>query len=180
MVSVKLRGRMTIDQRILIDPWGAILGKGEKFEAREGMHRASNETRIVFDAWCACKPDGRLPRRSDLNLERLGALAASTMVLDVLSDPNDYRYCIVGAHQVEARVEDPTGKTVRGIYSGEVLGFCLESYDRAAASQWGLVDFSVEASANPRFLELETLFLPLSTDGETVNEILVYGHFVER
>jgi hypothetical protein len=171
---------MTIDQRILIDPWGAILGKGEKFGAREGMHRASNESRIVFDAWCAAKPDDRLPRRSDVHPERLGTLAPSTMILDVLENPRDYRYRIVGALQVEARADDPTGKTVRGIYSGEVLRFCLESYDRAAASEWGLIDFSVEASANPRFLELETLFLPLADDGVTVNEILVYGHFIER
>ena len=171
---------MTIDQRILIDPWGAILGKGEKFVAHEGMHRASNETRVVFDAWCACKTDNLLPRRSDVHPHRLGALAASTMILDVLSDPRDYRYRIVGARQFEARVEDPTGRTVRGIYSGEVLRFCLESYDSAAASDWGVIDFSVEASANPHFLELETLFLPLSADGVTVNEILVYGHFVER
>ena len=171
---------MTIDQRILIDPWGAILGKGDKFVAHLGMHRASNDTRVVFDAWCACKAEDRLPRRSDVHPERLGALAASTMILDVLEGPRDYRYRIVGARQVEARVEDPTGKTVRGIYSGEVLRFCLESYDRAAESEWGLIDFSVEASANPRFLELETLFLPLSEDGRTVNEILVYGHFIER
>jgi hypothetical protein len=171
---------MTIDQRILIDPWGAILGKGEKFGAREGMHRASNESRIVFDAWCAAKPDDRMPRRIDVHPERLGALAPSTMILDVLENPRDYRYRIVGPRQVEARADDPTGKTVRGIYSGEVLRFCLESYDRAAASEWGLIDFSVEASANPRYLELETLFLPLSEDGVTVNEILVYGHFIER
>jgi hypothetical protein len=171
---------MTVDQRILIDPWGAILGKGEKFEAREGMHRASNQTRMVFDAWCACKVDGGLPRRSDLHPERLGPLAPSTMVLEALQDPNDYRYNSVGARQVEARADDPTGKTVRGIYSGEVLRFCLESYERAAAAEWGLIDFSVEASANPRFLELETLFLPLAADGRTVNEILVYGHFIER
>jgi hypothetical protein len=171
---------MTIDQRILIDPWGAILGKGEKFAAREGMHRASNATRVVFDAWCAAKPDDRLPRRSEVHPERLGWFAPSTMILDVLDAPRDYRYRIVGARQVEARADDPTGKTVRGIYSGEVLRFCLESYDNAAASEWGLIDFSVEASANPRFLELETLFLPLSEDAVRVTEILVYGHFVER
>jgi hypothetical protein len=171
---------MTIDQRILIDPWGAILGKGEKFGAREGMHRASNDTRVVFDAWCAAKPDGRLPRRSEVHPERLGMLAASTMILDALENPRDYRYRIVGARQIEARADDPTGKTVRGIYSGEVLRFCLESYDRAAASEWGLIDFSVEASANPRFLEFETLFLPLSENGARVSEILVYGHFIER
>jgi hypothetical protein len=171
---------MTIDRRILIDPWGAILGKGEKFAAREGMHRACNETRVVFDAWCAARPSDRLPRRSEVHPERLGWLAASTMILDVLDDPRDYRYRIVGARQVEARADDPTGKTVRGIYSGEVLRFCLESYDRAAASDWGLIDFSIEASANPHFLELETLFLPLSEDGATVSQILVYGHFIER
>jgi hypothetical protein len=171
---------MTVDQRILIDPWGAILGKGEKFVAHLGMHRANNETRRVFDVWCDRKQGDRLPRRADVHPGHLGALAASTMIVEVLAAVHDYRYHIVGERQVEARVDDPTGKTVRGIYSGEVLRFCLESYDRAAASAWGLIDFSVEASANPRFLELETLFLPLSADGVSVNEILVYGHFVER
>src|SRR3982750_2624310 len=86
-VCDRLRGGMTIDQRILIDPWGAILGKGEKFAAREGMHRANNETRVVFDAWCAAKPADRLPRRSDVHPERLGALADRTMLLDVLNNP---------------------------------------------------------------------------------------------
>jgi len=171
---------MTVDQRILIDPWGAILGRGEKFAAREGMHRANNETRRVFDTWCGFKQGGHPPRRTDVHPEALGELAASTMIVEMLRDAHDYRYRIVGERQIEARADDPTGKTVRGIYSGDVLRFCLESYDRAAASAWGLIDFSVEASANPHFLELETLFLPLSPDGKTVTEILVYGHFVER
>jgi hypothetical protein len=173
---------MTVDRRVLIDPWGAILGAGEKFSARDGMHRASNETRLVFDAWSAAKQGDRLPRLPDIHPGPIGVLAESTMVLDVLRDGSmrDYHYRLVGLRQVEARVEDPTGKTVRGIYSGEVLRFCLESYDRAVASAWGLIDFSVEASANPRFLELETLFLPLSAGGSAVTAVLVYGHFVER
>jgi hypothetical protein len=171
---------MTVDRRVLIDPWGAILGAGEKSSARDGMHRASNETRRVFDVWSAAKQGDRLPRLSEVHPGPIGPLAESTMVLDVLAASHDYRYRLVGRRQVEARVEDPTGKTVRGIYSGDVLRFCLESYDRAAASPWGLIDFSVEASANPHFLELETLFLPLAADGRTVNEILVYGHFIER
>jgi hypothetical protein len=171
---------MTVDRRVLIDPFGAILGEGEKFSARDGMHRASNETRHIFDLWCKLKRGDRLPSRPDIHPEPLGALAESTMIVEVLSETHDYRYRLVGARQVEARVRDPSGRTVRGIYAGDVLRFCLESYDRAAASPWGLIDFSVEASANPRFLELETLFLPLSADGRTVSEILVYGHFVEH
>jgi len=173
---------MTVDRRVLIDPWGAILGAGEKFSARDGMHRASNETRFVFETWVAAKSGDRLPRLSDIYPEPLGKLAESTMVLDVIGaeGARDYRYRLVGPRQVEARVEDPTGRTVRGIYSGEVLRFCIESYDRACSSAWGLIDFSVEASANPHFLELETLFLPLSMNGWSATEILVYGHFVER
>jgi hypothetical protein len=171
---------MTVDRRVLIDGWGAILGAGERLSARDGMHRASNQTRRVFDAWSEARQSDRLPRLSDVYPDPIGALAESTMVLDVLNDPRDYRYRIVGQRQAEARVEDPSGRTVRGIYSGDVLRFCLESYDQAAASPWGLIDFSVEASANQHFLELETLFLPLSADGVTVSEILVYGHFIER
>jgi hypothetical protein len=173
---------MQAERRILIDPRGAILGAGQKVVAIEGLQRASNETRRVFDAWYRCRQGGRFPKLSDVYPGELGDLLASIVVVDVLADAQDYRYRNVGALEIETRLEDPTGRTVREVNAGnpEVLCFCLENYDLAAGSPCGVIDFSVEASVNPRYLELETLLLPLSEDGVRVTQILVYSHYVEH
>jgi hypothetical protein len=171
---------MNIDRRVLIDPHGAVLSAGSKISTVKGFERASNETRRVFESWCNWKPIGRLPRLNEIYPNRLGDVLPSVMVVDVLEAEQDYRYRIVGALEAETRACDPTGLTVRQLYGSkpEVMEFALESYDLATASPWGIIDFSIEASANPRYLELDTMFLPLSEDGARVTEILVYSHFV--
>jgi hypothetical protein len=171
---------MIIDRRILIDPHGAVLIAGRKVTTVKGLEQAGNESRRVFEHWCRWKPTGRLPRLDEIYPHRLGDAVPSVMVMDVLEDEQDYRYRIVGALEAETRCGDPTGLTVRRIYGSkpDVMDFCLESYDLAAASPWGIIDFSIEASVNPRYLELDTMFLPLSEDGARVTQILVHSHFV--
>ena len=171
---------MTIERRIVIDPRGAILGTGPKVASVRGMHRASNESRKVFEAWCRHKLDGRLPRLADLYPVALRDLLPGILVVDVLEAEQDYRYRIVGALEVETRMSDPTGRPVREVYEYHPasLDFCLENYELAVASAWGVIDFSVEASTNPRYLEVETLLLPLSEDGARVTQVLVYSHYV--
>src|SRR5262245_14753179 len=158
---------MTFDRRFLIDPHGAVLSAGRKVSTVKGLERASNDTQRVFESWCRWKPTGRLPRLNEIYPHRLGDAIPSVMVMDVLEDEQDYRYRIVGALEAETRNGDPTGLTVRQLYGSkpDVMEFCLESYDLATASPWGIIDFSIEASANPRYLELDTMFLPLSEDG---------------
>jgi len=171
---------MTIDRRILIDPRGAILSAGRKVSTVKGLEQVSNQTQRVFENWCHWKPTGRLPRLDEIYPNRLGDVIPSVMVVDVLEAEQDYRYRIVGALEAETRCSDPTGLTVRQLYGSkpDVLDFCLDSYDLTMASPWGIIDFSIEASANPRYLELETMFLPLSEDGARVTQILVYSRFV--
>ncbi len=173
---------MSVERRILIDPKGAILATGPKVATVRGLQNASNATRRVFESWCRHKRDGRLPRLAEVYPGDLGDLVPSLLVVDVLEAEQDYRYRIVGALEIETRMADPTGKTVREIYAHhpESMNFCLENYELAVGSAWGLIDFSVEASANPRYLELETLLLPLSEDGRRVTEVLVYSHYIEH
>jgi hypothetical protein len=171
---------MTIDRRILIDPQGAILSAGPKISTVKGLEQVSNETQRVFESWCRWKPTGRLPRLGEIYPNRLGDVIPSVLVVDVQDSGQDYRYRHIGALEAETRFCDPTGLTVRQLYGSrpEVMEFALESYDLATASPWGIIDFSIEASANPRYLELETMFLPLSEDGAQVTQILVYSNFV--
>jgi hypothetical protein len=168
------------ERKVLVYGLGARVGRGDKVPAIEGLARASNESRHVFESWYAARRGDRLPRLSDVFPGTLGPLLASILVVDVLPRRHDYRYRFVGETEAAARVDDPTGRTVREVDGDapEVLAFCLENYDLAVASPTGILDFSLEASVNPKFLEIETLLLPLSEDGRRVTQVIVYSHYV--
>lgn len=172
-------GHRKSERRVVPSPDGSLLGPGEKLDARDGLPHASFETRRVFDSWRSIKAGDSLPRFSDWKPIGLADLLPSIIIIDVLRGGEDFRYRTVGAREVEARRHDPTGKSVRETYQGEVLDFVLENYRLACKSHWGILDRSIDISANPRFVELETLFLPMADNGRDATHVLVYSHYRE-
>ena len=164
-------------KRVLPAADGSLLGPGERVPTLDGLARASYETQRVFDSWRAIKIGNRLPRLADWKPIGIADLVPAIHLMDVIEGGTNYRYRDVGARQLEARQYDPTGKTVRDIHAGEVQAFVLESYALACKSPWGIIDRSIDISPNPRFIELETLFLPFAEDGVTATQVLVYSHY---
>lgn len=171
---------MKMSRRLLPAADGSLMAESEKLAAIETLGRLSNESRAVYEVWLQAQSGGKLPRYDDLHLKPILALMPSVLVVDVLSDPRDYRYRQVGWREVEARTTDPTGLTVRQVYEGEGLDFVLENYDLAVDSRESFVDFSIDITASQRFIETETLFLPLSLDGAAVTQVMVYSHYLDR
>ncbi len=168
--------------RTIAGPGGTLLGPGDKIPGDVAMARASNAARRVFEAWYALRrPDGGAP--SLAAWDACGAvpnLQSSLLVTEILHAEHDYRYLRLGSHAIAMRGNDPTGRTVRDIYTGDALDFVLDNYDLAVANPFGIVDFSVDVAADDRHVELETLLLPLSDDGDRPSHVLVYGHFIAK
>ncbi len=167
-------------RRLLPASDGSLMAETEKSAAIETLGRLSNESRAVYEVWLLAKVIGKLPRYDDLHLKPILPLMPSILVVDVLPETSDYRYRQVGWREVEARTTDPTGKTVRECYQGEGLDFVLDNYDHAVRSREAFVDFSIDITASQRYIETETLFLPLSLDGKAVTQVMVYSHFLDR
>ena len=119
-------------QRLLPAADGSLMAESEKRAAIETLGRLCNESRAVYEVWLQARSIGRLPSYDDLHLKSVLALIPNIVVVDVLQESADYRYRQVGWREIEARKADPTGKTVREWYSGEILSFVLENYDMAA------------------------------------------------
>lgn len=170
---------MKIGRRTLIGSDGSLLGIGDKVGALEGLGRVSNETRRVFDLWLHTgRPDG-LPPLADFKLDEIADLLPSMLVVEVLEASHDYRYCQVGAREIEVRGSNPLYRTVRQCYDGEILAFVLENYDRVVATGDALLDLSVDINRDRRFIATEVLFLPFSAVGVAVTEIAVYSHYLD-
>ena len=173
--------RVTKRGRTIIGPDGSMLGAGDKVPCELAMQRACNESRQVYEAWYKLRrPDG-LPSLADWDAaDAVPDLRDSILVTEVLSASNDYRYLRMGKRAAEVRGYDSTGRTVRDCYEGEGLDFVLENYDLAIGNPCGIIDFSIEVVSDHRFIELETLLLPLADDGKTPSHVLVYGHYLGR
>lgn len=168
---------MTSDRRTLTGRDGSLLGVGDKLTVMEGLGRVTNETRSVYDLWSRARAARQFPRLADLPLHELGQLQDSMAVIDVVPGQHDYRYRTCGPLEITVRGGDPCGRTVRECYSGDILAFVLDSYDRVLKARDGVIDFSVDIDRNQRYVATEVIFLPLSEDDSTIDSILAYIHY---
>jgi hypothetical protein len=167
-----------ISRRTLIGTDGSLLGIGDKLSVVEGLGRASNETRRVFDLWQQAGQEAGLPRLADFPFEVIADLEPSMLIVEVLGATHDYRYRRCGARERDVRGGDPTGRTVRQCHEGEILEFVLDNYDRVVMAGDGLLDLSIDINSDKRFFATEVLFLPFSEVGVAVTDILVYSHYI--
>ena len=128
--------------------------------------------------WLAKRGARRMPSRPDIDPTEIPKLLGNVMLVDVYHDPLRFRYRLVGQTIVDATGENRTGK-------------CFDSVDFFAANPTVRAQYeAVVRTGEPvhslePFYRLDTrmeyaverLLLPLSSDGVTVDMILVYFHF---
>ena len=117
-----------------------------------------------------------MPARADLDpLEMPKGLLPGLCLVDVVADERRYVYRLVGTADVEVRGFDPTGKSVIEGFFGPSVDNVLASYDRVVLSRVPHIDPQHFEATNGRYVTEETIFLPLSDDGETVYIVLVFS-----
>ena len=117
-----------------------------------------------------------MPARPDIDAVEMVRHLPGLMIIDVVADERRYVYRLVGTREVEARGRDPTGKPVGETFHGSSRENVLRNYDQVCRERAALFDdysFSLPAG---RLIDEQVIFLPLSADGEAVNQILVYTH----
>jgi len=128
----------------------------------------------VYHYWDGKRGERRMPSRADIDPIDLKPFLPSIMLVDVVPDERLYVYRLVGTREVRLRGCDPTGGTVAAHYFGSSAREAMRNYDRVVSSGQPWLDAGACLSADQRFLDLEALFLPLSSDGAEVDKILVY------
>ena len=130
--------------------------------------------RALYEYW-ASKRHGRLmPSRADLDPLDIPRLLPGICLVDVVPDERRYVYRLIGTNEARVRGRDPTGLSVMEAYFGTSLQSVLVNYDAVTRSCAPHLDREPSLTKDDRFIQHETIFLPLSDDGATVNMILVY------
>lgn len=141
------------------------------------------DTITMYKYWQSKCGDRTMPARSDIDpVEMPRRLLPGICIVDVVADERRYVYRLVGTGDVEVRGNDPTGKSVLEGFFGSSAEDALNCYDRVVKSRAPFLDAAPFTAPSGKYVNEETLFLPLSNDGVTVNKILVcsYSRDVRR
>ena len=134
----------------------------------------------LLQIWRDARGDKDLPTRSDVDPIVIGpALLPYVLLIDVeYLAKRRYRWRLIGTHIVTALERDSTGKYWDDIYTPDTLAALSIRADwvvqhrtpvRAAGhTTSGEFNTNIETLS-----KVESLYLPLSQDGETINVILV-------
>ena len=129
----------------------------------------------AFDYWL-CQSTGRpLPRRADIDPVDIPKLLPILMIVEV-PPSGRYRYRLIGTENADAFGMNATGRYLDEVLPGpEYKTHVLALYDECVRSRRALYSECLFTSPQYRAPErhIKVLFLPLSDDGERVNQVLV-------
>lgn len=135
------------------------------------------DTITMYKYWQEKCGDRTMPARSDIDpVEMPKRLLPGICIVDVVADERRYVYRLVGTGDAEVRGNDPTGKSVLEGFFGPSAEDALSCYDKVVMSRAPFLDAAPFTAPSGKYVNEETLFLPLSDDGMTVNKILVFSY----
>ncbi|MBI2254037.1 MAG: PAS domain-containing protein [Proteobacteria bacterium] len=128
-----------------------------------------------FYAYWDEKRGGRkMPSRTDLDPIEMKRWLPGIIIVDVLENPRRLVYRLVGSRSVALRQADVTGKTIAEGYHGTSLDDVMENYRLVIDEHQIVYDAEQTPSGSGLLKDTETLLLPLSTDGEKVDKVIIY------
>jgi hypothetical protein len=134
----------------------------------------------AFEYWVLQSIDGPLPRRRDIDPVDIPKLLPILMLVEVLP-PGRYRYRLIGTENADAFGMNATGRYLDEVLPGpEYKTHVLALYDECVRLHRALFSECLFISPQHRGPErhIKVLFMPLSDDGERVNQILVAQVFL--
>jgi hypothetical protein len=130
--------------------------------------------RAIYRYWDS-KRNGRLmPRRADLDPLDIPRFLPGICLVDVVPDARRYVYRLIGTNEAAMRGRDPTGLPVGEGFFGTSKDSVFLNYDGVTRTRAPRLDRDPSITSDHRFIQHESIFLPLSEDGERVTMILVF------
>ena len=140
----------------------------------------SPEQRDFFAYWRK-QAGGRIaPRRQDLDVLDVPTLMPHVVIFDVLRDPLDFRYRLVGTAVREMSTREYTGMKMSEI-DGRGPGSNIWSIlDTVRVSQKPAYHSIPYVGPKKDFLQLNDLFLPMVDDNMETDMITLVSHFLPK
>lgn len=140
----------------------------------ELLKRATGGVAQVFRYWDRKRGSRAMPSSDDIDFLELRPWLPGIMLVEVTQgSPRDLIYRVVGERAVRQRGYDPSGMSLRQAVQSDSTEDALETYGTVVERRLPLYCWDEPRPAAGHVSN--TLALPLSRDGKSVDRVLVYG-----
>jgi hypothetical protein len=134
----------------------------------------------AFAYWLSKRPGRGIPLRRDIDPLEIPQLLKHLVILDVLREPLDFRYRLIGDYvqaHFRAGLKGQSFREVEGKGPGSTLWDGVRKVVETGIPRYGRASY---AGPEPDIDTVNDLLLPLSEDGRTVSQILMVAEFLRR
>ena len=134
-----------------------------------------------YSYWHAKRGDGRLPRRSDIDPAEIARLMPHAILLDVKREAElDFKYRLIGTYVAENLFKDHTGSWFSEIEHQKAPSKIWQNCCRVVETGEAFKPGTPYVGPHHGFKRVEDVILPLADDGQTVDCLLVFVHYMSR
>ena len=137
----------------------------------------SDALRELHRYWSSKLAGRSMPSRADIDPTEIPALLPHVLLADVEHDPFRVRFRLIGTHIVNSVGRDATGRYFEEVYHEGLRDGMIGLYGNVVRSKKPIRYFGETVISDERYREYESVHMPLSDDGRTVNIVLAGLHF---
>lgn len=128
--------------------------------------------------WQKAKKGNLLPSRSDFDLAALAPFLPNIVLLDVVNDPLDFRYRVIGNVAMQNFTKNYTGLALSEIPGKGPDSAVFSSLETVVRSKEPCAQHIPYVGPNHDFKKISSLALPLAKDHINVDKIMIIVEFL--
>jgi hypothetical protein len=133
----------------------------------------AEDAKRLYQYWLTRRSGRQFPSRKEIDPLVLGFVLGRISLVEVSNDPRRFLYALVSAELTEHLGYEMTDKYVDEMPEPGVRDYVTALYTRALDARTPLYEEGA-AILDKRVWRYKTLVLPLSSDGEAIDMLLVY------
>lgn len=134
--------------------------------------------RRALTEWHRAKGRNKLPARRDLDLTCLAPLLPQVVLLDVTRDPIDFVYRIIGDRALANFTRNFSGMALSSIPGKGPGSRVFDNLKAIATTARPRLQGVPYVGPNRDFISIESLAMPLASDHENVDKIMIVVEFI--
>jgi hypothetical protein len=155
-----------------------MLDNPAEFRPIRDLSRLGPNLEQLLAYWRGKRKGDLVPGRSDIDPIEIPRLMPDVALVDILHDPLDYRYRLVGTRLVEMMGGERTGLRMREIFTPEAITATVALMEMLIARREPLAFEGRMFWLERNYREFQALVLPLASDGSRVDMAMMGINFV--
>jgi hypothetical protein len=144
------------------------------------LEQATPKLQLGYRYWEAKRAGRRMPARADIDPAEMVPFLSHVVLVDVLTDPPDFRYRLMGTTVDLHMLRPYTGIRISDIPHQRPPSRMWDNFTSVVVNREPIVTNVPYVGPHKEFLQVQDIIMPLSADGTNVNMLFAIVDFVSR